>query len=206
MSSKPRLTEIVIATKNSGKLNEIKKILSDLLNIKVLSLLDFPEITDIIEDGVTYQENAAKKARLVAQMTGKLALADDSGIEVEALGGVPGVYSARYGGEKLNDQERNALLLEKLKGAAKEKRQAQFRCVMVLARPEGIEQAFEGTCSGLIAEAPSGHEGFGYDPIFFLPEYGKTMGEIDLKIKNQISHRAKALSAVKEALKNLTFS
>lgn len=201
MNLKTPKIEIVLATKNQGKLREIKKILSDLPHIKILSLLDFPDVPNAIEDRLTYTENAAKKARLVAQKTGKPALADDSGIEVEYLRGAPGVHSARYGGAGLGDRERNALLLKEMQGVPREKRQARFRCVMVLAWPEGREQSFEGNCAGIITEAPAGQEGFGYDPIFYLPEYGKTMAEVGLEIKNQISHRAKALMKVKEALK-----
>lgn len=202
MSSKPPFKEIVIATKNPGKLKEIKAVFAD-IPLKILSLLDFPDIPEIAEDGATYRANAAKKARAVAQKTGKLALADDSGLEVEALGGAPGVHSARYGGTELNDSKRNARLLKELKGVPPQKRRAQFRCVMVLAWPGGQEQSFEGTCSGWITEVPGGRGGFGYDPVFFLPEYNQTMAEVGLKIKNQISHRARALRKVKSALKNL---
>lgn len=199
---KPPFREIVIATRNQGKLKEIKKIMAK-LPVKILSLLDFPDMPEIVEDGATYYENAAKKARVVAKETGKPALADDSGLEVEFLDGAPGVHSARYGGAKLSDGERNALLLEQLKEVPSDKRRARFRCVMVLVWPHGMEQAFEGACSGWIAETPTGEGGFGYDPVFYLPQYGKTMAEVGLQLKNQISHRAKALSAVKEALKKL---
>ncbi len=157
-------------------------------------------VTDIVpdffveEDGKTYQDNAIKKARAAAQVTGSLAIADDSGLEVDALDGAPGVYSARFGGESLSQAEKNSLLLQQLNGIRA--RSARFRCVIAVVTPNGDVRTTEGSCEGVIGYAPQGTQGFGYDPLFFLPEHGKTMAELEPAMKNSISHRAQALAGL----------
>jgi len=193
------MKEVVIATRNEGKLREIRDILAP-WSLKILSLKDFPGIPEIIEDGSTFAENAAKKAREVARQTGRLAIADDSGLVVEALQGRPGVFSSRYGGEKATDEERFQKLLAEMTGIPEGKRQAAFVCAIALATPQREVELLEGRCRGQIAFAPRGEHGFGYDPIFFLPELGKTMAELDPELKNRISHRALALEKLKELL------
>ena len=191
--------EIVIATRNEGKLREIKDILAP-WGLNILSLKDFPGILEIIEDGSTFSENAAKKAREVARLTDKLAIADDSGLVVDALEGRPGVFSSRYGGEKATDEQRIQKLLLEMRGIPEGKRQAAFVCTIAVATPQRGVELLEGRCRGQIAFAPRGKHGFGYDPIFFLPELGKTMAELDPEVKNRISHRARALEKLKELL------
>jgi len=191
--------EVVIATHNEGKLREIKDILAP-WGFKILSLKDFPGIPEIIEDGSTFAENAAKKAREVARQTGRLAIADDSGLVVDALQGKPGVFSSRYGGEKATDEQKFQKLLAEMSEIPEGKRQAAFVCTLAVAAPQGEVELLEGRCRGQIAFAPRGKHGFGYDPIFFLPELGKTMAEIDPEVKNRISHRARALEKLKELL------
>ena len=190
---------VVIATRNAGKLREIKDILAP-LNLKILSLKDFPGIPEIIEDGSTFAENAAKKAREVARQTGRLAIADDSGLAVDALRGRPGVFSSRYAGEKATDEENFQKLLAEMRAIPEGKRQAAFICTIAIAPPQGKVKLLEGKCGGEIALAPRGNHGFGYDPIFFLPELGKTMAELDPEVKNRISHRARALEKLKAVL------
>lgn len=184
--------DIVIATLNQNKLKEFKALLKDFA-VTILSLKDFPHFPTIVEDGSSFYENALKKATNVARYTGKLTIADDSGLEVEALGGIPGVYSSRFAGENASDEENNAQLLRELHGVPFDKRQARFRCVLVVARPEGETNSVEGECKGIIIDEPRGHYGFGYDPIFLVPEYNKTFSEIRPDEKNRISHRARAL-------------
>ena len=191
--------KLVIATRNTGKLNEIKEILAP-LDWEILSLQDFPGIPETIEDGATFAENAAKKAREVARQTGRLSIADDSGLVVDALQGRPGVFSSRYGGETATDEERVQKLLAEMAGIPMGQRQAAFLCTIAVATPNGEVEVLEGECRGLIAFAPRGEHGFGYDPIFFLPELGKTMAEIDPEVKNRISHRARALEKLKVVL------
>jgi len=191
--------EVVIATRNEGKLREIKDILAP-WGFNILSLKDFPWIREIIEDGSTFAENAAKKAREVARQTGRLAIADDSGLVVDALQGKPGVFSSRYGGEKATDEQKFQKLLAEMSGIPEGKRQAAFVCTLAVATPLGEVELLEGRCRGQIAFAPRGKHGFGYDPIFFLPELGKTMAELDPEVKNRISHRARALEKLKELL------
>lgn len=191
--------EIVIATRNEGKLREIKDILAA-WSLKTLSLKDFPWIPEIIEDGSTFAENAAKKAREVARQTDRLAIADDSGLVVDALQRRPGVFSSRYGGEKATDEQRFQKLLAEMTEIPEGKRQAAFVCTIAVATPQGEVELLEGRCRGQIAFAPRGEHGFGYDPIFFLPELGKTMAELDPEVKNRISHRARALEKLKELL------
>ncbi len=187
------MQKLVVATKNTGKLKEVKALLAD-YPFLVLSLADFPDLPEIAETGLTFAENAQIKASAIAEHTGLMSLGDDSGLEVDFLDGAPGVYSARFAGEDADDRKNNQKLLSLLIGVPLEKRTARFRCVMALVIP-GHSQVYltEGTCPGLIGENPVGEEGFGYDPIFILPEKGLTLAQLDLEAKNQVSHRAQAL-------------
>lgn len=191
--------KIVLATRNKGKAGEIQEILKD-LNLEMLTLDDFPEIPMPHEDGKTFKENALKKARFIAQHLNMAALADDSGLEVDALDKRPGILSARYAGENATDEENNKKLLKDLSGVPFEKRRASYKCIIAIALPSGEEETVEGSCDGLIAIEPKGSGGFGYDPLFFVPEYGKTMAELPPEIKNRISHRGKALAKLKKKL------
>ncbi len=198
---------LVIATKNPGKVREVAALLED-LDIKLLSLADFPGLPDIPEEGETFAENAAFKAREVARLTGLPALADDSGLEVAALGGRPGVYSARYAQDRTapqppTDEDNWRKLLDEMQDVPWEQRQARFVCQIVLALPDGRLFRAQGDCPGYIALRPEGQEGFGYDPVFWLPEYGATVAAVGLKVKNRISHRAKALQEMKKLLASL---
>lgn len=199
--------KLLIATKNKGKIKEIQEKFSSLQGISLLSIEDAEEefgyLPDIIEDGTTFVENALKKARELSRLTGLPSMADDSGLVVDALDGEPGVYSARYAGEDATDSDRNALLLEKMKDVPFGKRQARFVCVIAIVLPTKGEYLTEGTCEGEIALEPKGTHGFGYDPIFYLPEYSKTMAELPLEIKNTLSHRARALDKAAEILNSL---
>ena len=188
--------KLVLATRNKGKIAEIKEILADFQAIELLSLADFPDLPKIEETGTTFKENAILKAKTIAKLTGYLTLADDSGLTVEYLNGAPGVYSARYAGENATDAENNAKLLKALAGVPWEKRKAAFVCVIALCWPQGECYTCEGRCEGIIALEPKGNYGFGYDPLFYVPAYGKTMAELGPEIKNQISHRAMALKAL----------
>ncbi|MGQ9513426.1 XTP/dITP diphosphatase [Thermodesulfitimonas sp.] len=193
------MKRIVVATTNQGKLREIEEILAP-LGLSVISLAAYPGFPEIEEDGATFEENAVKKARLTAAFTGETALADDSGLEVDYLGGAPGVRSARFAGEPKNDAANNAKLLRLLAGVPWEKRTARFRCVIAVATPEGQVATAEGTCEGFILAEPRGTGGFGYDPLFYFPEYGKTFAELSPEEKNRVSHRARALAKVEELL------
>ncbi len=190
---------LVLATKNQGKIREIERAL-DLPNLEIRSLQDFPDLPEVEEDGRTFQENAFKKAQTCAQATGRPALADDSGLEVDCLNGAPGIYSARFSGTGATDEANNRKLLSLLGGIPEEKRTARFVCQMVLYLPEGKWIQAEGFCPGIIAPGPRGEHGFGYDPVFYLPEFGKTMAEIPLEEKNRISHRAQALREIRSHL------
>jgi XTP/dITP diphosphohydrolase len=187
---------LVLATRNRGKVREIEKVL-DLPRLIIKSLEDFPDLPEVVEDGRTFQKNAFKKAQACAQATGRPALADDSGLEVNCLNGAPGVYSARFSGAEATDEANNRKLLSLLEGVPEERRTARFVCQMVLFWPGGIWIQTEGFCPGIIAKAPRGEHGFGYDPVFYLPELNKTMAEIPLEEKNRISHRAQALQKIR---------
>jgi len=189
----------VIATKNKGKLKELQRLLAD-FGLEIISLDEFDEIGEIVEDGVTFYENAMKKAKTVAEKTGLLAIADDSGLEVDALGGRPGVYSARYAGEGASDEENYQKLLQEMKDVPKDKRGAQFRCVMVAYRPDGKWVTSEGICRGRITQSPRGDQGFGYDPVFVPEGDTRTMAQLSRDEKNKISHRGHALSKLKEEI------
>jgi len=194
--------KLVLATKNEGKVREMTKLLAE-QDIEVLSLADFPEIEEIVEDGETFRENAVIKATEVCMQTGLTTLADDSGLEVDYLEGLPGVYSARFAGEEKDDSANNKKLLELLDGVPEEQRTARFKCVIAVADIDCFVYIAEGTCTGIIAQEQRGDGGFGYDPLFYLPEHGKTFAEIDLETKNKISHRARALAGVLDILSDL---
>jgi len=193
------MKELIVATRNRGKLVEISQLLGEYVHT-ILSLQDFPDLPEIVEDGATFEENALKKATSTALATGRPVIADDSGLTVEVLGGKPGVYSARFAGDDANDAENNEKLLRELSGIPVEKRLASFRCVIALSLPDGTQQTFTGELEGLILETPRGSGGFGYDPLFFVQEYNKTLAELPLDIKNRISHRGKALNKLKSFL------
>ena len=197
------LMELVLATRNQGKVREMRGVL-EAYGVEVLSLDDFPQVGEIEEDGATFVENAVKKAETTARLTSKIALADDSGLEVDYLNGAPGVFSARFAGVAKSDQDNNEKLLALLAGVPREKRTARFQCVIAIAYPRGFLRTFQGTCEGLIGETPKGDLGFGYDPLFYLPEYDKTFAELDLPMKNKISHRGKALAQVQAYLGEFT--
>lgn len=185
---------LVIATKNKNKLIEFKEILKNSA-IEVKSLADFGPIPEIIEDGDTFDQNAYKKAHQTARILGLPTIADDSGLVVEALGGAPGVYSARYAGPGATDAENCTKLLGELSG--KKNRNAYFSCVLSIAVPSGPALTYEGRCDGVILHEPRGTSGFGYDPLFYFEEYGKTFAELTLGEKNSVSHRGRALNEVK---------
>lgn len=189
------ISTLVIATRNPGKLKEIQTFLSD-FSIRLLSLDAFGPIPESPEEGQTFDDNAYQKASFVARVLGLPALADDSGLVVEALNGEPGVHSARFGGENLTDAARCRLLLEKMQGVPN--RRASFQCVISIAVPTGAALTYEGVCEGVITTEMKGSGGFGYDPVFFYPALGKTFAEISAEEKNRISHRAKALMEVRE--------
>ncbi len=193
------MREIIIATRNRKKVEEIRAMLSE-LPLHILSLADFPELPEPQETGKTFAENAEIKALAAAKATGKIALADDSGLEVDALGGQPGVLSNRFAGQGASDRDKYMLVLRMMEGVPDEKRTARFRAAIAIARPDGYVVVVEGACEGLIAHEPKGEYGFGYDPIFYLPDIGKTMAELTPEEKNKISHRAKAIQAAKLVL------
>ena len=188
--------KLVIATSNRGKLSEVASYLEN-TGIELYSLADFPHIPEIIEDGATFLENALIKARAVSIHTGLPALADDSGLEVDALGGQPGVMSARFAP---TTEARNTKLLDLIKDVEDEKRTARFVCALALVRPDGFEWTVTGTCEGRITRKPSGTSGFGYDPVFFYEPLGKTFAELPRRAKNDISHRGRALDAFRDAV------
>lgn len=186
---------LVIATGNPGKITEIQELLAG-FPIETKNLDDFGTIPEVEEDGKTFDENAYKKASFTAKILGIPALADDSGLVVEALDGAPGVLSARYAGENATDEQRVAKLLKEMKGQTH--RRAAFECVLSIAVPSGPALTYEARCEGLIAQQPSGQNGFGYDPIFFYPPLNKTFGQMTIAEKSQVSHRGKALNELKQ--------
>jgi len=196
--------EIIVATKNRGKTREIRRALKG-LSLRVRFLNDFSNVPEVKEDGKTFPENALKKARFYSLHFGKPTIADDSGLEVDVLGGLPGVYSARYAGEGASDRQRNQKLLNEMEGVPISKRGARFRCAIALAAPGGKERVVEGTCRGRIGFREVGRRGFGYDPLFFLPQRKKTMAQLTVEEKNKISHRGKALRKLKGVLTNELF-
>ena len=198
---------LVIATANPGKIREIGDLLGE-LGFTLKTLADFPECPEVAEDGDTFEANATKKAKAVAACTGLPALADDSGLEVDALGGRPGVFSARYAADRTaparpTDPDNYRKLLEEMATVPWDRRRARFVCCMVVAFPGGRTAVSRGTCEGLINLEPKGDGGFGYDPVFWLREYQKTMAEVGLEVKNRISHRAQALKQLQATLAEL---
>ncbi len=194
--------KILLATANKGKVIELEGMLAG-MDITVLSLSDFPDFPEIEETGTTFAENAYLKARKAAEITGLVSLADDSGLEVDALNGEPGVYSARYAGEPKSDERNIDKLLEQLEGVSESQRGARFRCSLAVVVPGGQEFLTEGTVEGRILLGRQGSGGFGYDPVFYLPESEKTMAELSLEEKNRISHRAEAFRKAVPIIKKL---
>jgi len=190
---------MIFATGNMGKMKEIKAILGD-IGEEILSMKEAGIDMNIVEDGSTFEENAIIKAKAVMERTGQLALADDSGLEIDALNKEPGIYSARYMGEDTPYEIKNSNLIERMKGVKGKDRSARFVCVIAAAFPDGEIITTRGTIEGVIAEEPAGENGFGYDPIVYVPEYGMTTGQMDPDAKNAISHRGKALTAMKKIL------
>ncbi len=189
------LTTLVIATTNPGKSDEIWDMLKN-YPVKVKSLADFGPTPPVVEDGETFDDNAYKKASFISKILGLPALADDSGLVVDALDGAPGVYSARYAGENATDEQRYTKLLNEMKG--KTNRQAAFECVISIAVPSGPALTYEARCEGLIAQAPTGEYGFGYDPVFYYPPLKKTFAQMTREEKGRVSHRGKALQELRE--------
>jgi XTP/dITP diphosphohydrolase len=187
--------KLLVATGNQGKLKEIRKLLENSA-IEIVGLDQLTNPPEVIEDGTTFSANACKKALEMALFSGYLTLADDSGLVVDALDGAPGVYSARYAGEQGDDSANNSKLLQEMNEVAAADRKAAFHCVVALAWPDGRCETYTGQISGLILREERGSDGFGYDPLFLVPEYGKTTAELPLEIKNRISHRGTALRKV----------
>lgn len=194
-------SKLLLATRNPGKIREYKLLLQD-LPFDLVTLEDIEMKVRIKEEGGTLEENAEVKARSYASLTGLLTLAEDSGLEVEALGGEPGVFSSSYGG-LTTDKERISLLLKKMEGIPWEERKARFRCVIALASPQGEVKLFSGECFGFISFKPLGKGGFGYDPVFFFPELGKTFAQLSIEEKNKVSHRGKAARALCQFLRGV---
>lgn len=187
----------MLASRNEGKIRELRERLSE-SGITVETLAGYPDLTMPLEIGRTFLENALLKARHIAENTGEVALADDSGLEVEALNGAPGVYSARYAGPGADDRANIEKVLREMRGIPLSGRKASFYCVLVLCWPDGSYRSFDGRWEGVIAEAPLGEGGFGYDPIFLIPDLGLTAAQIPFELKNRISHRAKALARLEQ--------
>jgi len=193
------MKKIVLATRNKHKIQEIKTILSD-LPLEILTLNDFQDVPVLREDGATFQDNSLQKAQAVYRHTKLPALADDSGLEVFFLNGRPGVLSARYAGDGASDEQNNEKLLGQMRGVAPRRRKAQFRAVLTLLDEKGVDVT-EGICPGTLAESGRGTNGFGYDPIFLPSGFSRTYAELTAEEKNQISHRARALAAMREVLR-----
>jgi XTP/dITP diphosphohydrolase len=194
---------VIVATRNKGKIREIRDALRG-LNLRIYGLSDFPDVPEIEEDGRSFTENALKKARFYAKYFGKLTLADDSGLEVDSLKGLPGVYSARYAGERASSRDNNQKLLREIQGVTISKRGARFRCIIAMKFPGGREALAEGSCRGKIGLKEKGKKGFGYDPLFILPKNGKTMAELSLEKKNRVSHRGKALRKIRRIIQSFS--
>jgi len=193
------MPKLLLASANPGKIREYRLLLSD-LGYEVVTLSDQGISKVVTEVGNSYEQNAHLKAATYAELSHLIALADDSGLEVDILNGEPGIHSARFGGKDSTDEDKINILLGKLTGVPWEKRTAHFKCVVAIATPEGQLELCHGECHGIISFEPGGENGFGYDPIFYLPEIGKTMAELPLEIKNQISHRAYAAHKARQVL------
>jgi XTP/dITP diphosphohydrolase len=196
------MPKLLLATSNPGKIREYRFLL-DGLGYKITTLAEEGIVKVVTESGNSYEQNARLKAITYAKLSELTTLADDSGLEVDALNGEPGVKSARFAGEAATDAEKVSFLLAKLKGVRWEQRTARFKCVIAIANPKGQTKVCHGECQGMIALEAKGENGFGYDPIFFLPKIGKTMAELPLEMKNQISHRARASQKARQALQRL---
>lgn len=197
--------KILVGTTNPGKLVEVEAILKD-LPLQIVALADLGTWPEVVEDGGSFEENARKKARALADFSGYVTLADDSGLEVDALGGAPGILSARYSGEQADELKNNEKLLRELAGIHRHKRGARFVCVIALCAPMSSsdrDRVFRGECEGRITYVTRGKKGFGYDPLFFYPPLGKTFAELDREAKNKVSHRGKALKQLRAALPSL---
>ncbi|MSQ11222.1 MAG: XTP/dITP diphosphatase [Dehalococcoidia bacterium] len=193
---------LLLATSNPGKVRELRELLKG-APVRLAGLQDVGITQDVEETGATFEENARLKAATYARISGLWALADDSGLEVDALGGEPGVHSKRYAGPDASDAERVQYLLRKLRSVPLERRQARFRSVIAIASPEGVQRIVEGECRGIVALAPKGASGFDYDPVFWLPELDKTMAELSLEEKNRVSHRSRSATKAAQALREL---
>jgi XTP/dITP diphosphohydrolase len=191
--------EIIVASRNKGKVREIRKALNG-LGFRIYSLGDFSDVPEIEEDGKSFAENALKKARFYSKYFGKLALSDDSGLEVDILKGLPGIYSARYAGKGATNRENNEKLLREMEGFPLSKRGARFECTIGIASPDGREAVVEGSCKGRIGFREVGGKGFGYDPLFILSQFGRTMAQLSIEEKNRVSHRGKALKKLKKII------
>ncbi len=194
--------KLVVASTNQGKVKEIKEVLSG-LPVHILSLKDIGNPPEVVEDRDSFAGNALKKAREISAFCGEITLADDSGLEVDALDGQPGIYSARFAGPDADDEANNRLLLLKLAGLPRERRNASFRCALAIVTPAGEEILIEETCNGYITEKQAGGGGFGYDPLFYYEPLGKTFGQMVPDEKNSISHRGKALQKIEPEIKRL---
>ncbi len=197
------IKELVLATRNPDKARELATLLSD-MGIRIRTLADFPEAPEVEEDGDTCRDNAIKKAVTIAKVTGVVAVADDTGLEVDALDGRPGVHAARYAGEGATYEDNWRKLLKELSGVPTEKRRARFITVAAIAKPGGEVEVAEGMLEGQITEVPIGEKGFGYDPVFLVPTLGKTLAELNAEEKNSISHRARAFRKAKDLLRGMT--
>ena len=193
------MEKLIFATGNEGKMREIREILSD-LGVEILSLKEAGIHADIVEDGKSFEENAVIKAKTICELTHEVVLADDSGLEIDYLNGEPGIYSARYMGEDTSYRIKNQNLIDRLEGVPDEKRTARFVCVIAAAYPDGTVKTARGTMEGIIGYEERGENGFGYDPIFFLPEYGCSSAELSMEEKNKISHRGKALEKLRDCI------
>ncbi|MEK7294244.1 MAG: XTP/dITP diphosphatase [Nitrospirota bacterium] len=193
------MKELVLATRNPDKGRELASLLKD-LRVRIRTLAEFPDVPEVVEDGETCEANAIKKAATIARVTGLPAVADDTGLMVEALGGRPGVHAARYAGEGATYEDNCRKLLHELAGVPRERRGARFITVAAIADPKGKGEGVQGILNGLITDMPAGTKGFGYDPLFFVPELGKTLAQLAPEEKNRISHRARAFAKIKELL------
>ena len=191
--------KLIFATGNEGKMKEIREILGD-LDYEILSMKEAGVDVDIVEDGTTFEENAIIKAKTVMEATGSIVLADDSGLEIDYLDKAPGIYSARFAGEDTSYDIKNRILLDRLEGVPDEERRARFVCAVAAVIPDGTVKVVRETIEGQIAHEIVGENGFGYDPIFYVPEYGCTTAEMTPELKNELSHRGKALRAMKKIL------
>ena len=194
------MKKIIFATGNQDKMREIREILAD-MDVEVVSMKEAGIHADIVEDGSTFEENAVIKAKTICELTGEITLADDSGLEIDYLNKEPGIYSARYMGEDTSYHIKNANLISRLEGVPDEKRTARFVCAIAAVLPNGEVLHSEGTIEGIIGYEEQGENGFGYDPIFYLPQYGCTTAQLEPDVKNELSHRGKALRAIKEQLR-----